>query len=70
MAVTSPIILPSALHQYLTAISVGDLDDALRHTSPDVASALPTVRGPRRDLGAPAADRPRSAPTRPAGQPR
>ena len=41
MTVTSPIILPSALHRYLTAISAGDLDDALRHTSPDVASALP-----------------------------
>jgi ketosteroid isomerase-like protein len=41
MTVTSTTILPSVLHQYLTAISAGDLDGALRHTSPDVASALP-----------------------------
>lgn len=41
MTATARAALPTTLDHYLAAISAGDLDEALRHTSPQVVSALP-----------------------------
>ena len=41
MTATSPVLLPDVLARYLAAIASGDINDAVRHTSPDVTSALP-----------------------------